>query len=76
MKPKEVLDKLEKHATADPDFTSEEKALIRQIIEAYRGWSALGKATKGFIAFLVIVSGGVTAGGIILGALKSWLRLP
>lgn len=73
MKQKEVLERLEEYALSDPDFTKEERDTLRQIIEAYRGWSALGKATKGLIAFLVLVAGGLTAWNVVTGALKTWL---
>ena len=68
--PEQVLETLKEHAEQDPSFTKEEIATLKTIIEAYRAWSVLGKATKGFIAFLVLVSAGIT----VVNGLLSWIR--
>ena len=68
--PEQVLETLKEHAEQDPSFTKEEIATLKSVIEAYRAWSVLGKATKGLIAFLVLISAGIT----VVNAFLSWIR--
>ncbi len=56
-----------------PQFTAEEQALVRQVLEAYRGWKVLGKAAKMLIVLLAGVSALVVGLGHLKAVLKVWL---
>jgi len=74
-KPDELLERLEERAESDPEFTAAEIELLRQIIEAYRGWAMLGRMTKWFVAALAGFS--VIAVGMshLAAGIKRWLGI-
>ena len=69
----DAIEKLEALVKAMPQFTPEEQTLVREVLEAYRGWLVLGKALKLLIVLLAGISATVVAGGHIKTALKAWL---
>lgn len=68
-----AIEKLEELVKAMPQFTAEEQTLVREVLEAYRGWLVLGKALKLLIVLLAGISATVVASGHIKTALKAWL---
>ncbi len=68
-----AVEKLEALVKAMPQFTAEEQTLVREVLEAYRGWLVLGKALKLLIVLLAGISATVVASGHIKTALKAWL---
>lgn len=71
--PSLTLERLEHRARSIPDFSDDERAELHKIIEAYRGWQVLGKATKWLVLLLAGLSGLIIALSQIKEALKSWL---
>ena len=69
----DVIERLEQIVQNMPQFTAEEQALVRQVLEAYRGWQVLGKAMKLLVLFLAGVSAVVVGFGHIKTLLKAWL---
>jgi len=69
-----AIEKLEELVKAMPQFTPEEQALVREVLEAYRGWLVLGKALKLLIVLLAGISATVVASGHIKTVLKAWLE--
>jgi len=69
----DALKKLEHVTQRDPEFSPEDRLLIQEMVAAYRGWLALGKAAKFLIVGLAAVAGAVTAYNIILNGVRSWL---
>lgn len=69
-----AVEKLEELVKAMPQFTAEEQTLVREVLEAYRGWLVLGKALKLLIILLAGISATVVASGHIKTALKAWLE--
>lgn len=69
----DAIERLEQIVHGMPQFTAEEQKLVRDVLEAYRGWQVLGKAMKMLIALLASVSALVVAGGHIKDVLKAWL---
>ena len=69
----DAIERLEQIVQGMPQFTTEEQALVRQVLEAYRGWQVLGRAMKLLVMFLAGVSALVVAGGHIKDVLKAWL---
>ena len=69
----DAIEKLEALVKAMPQFTLEEQTLVREVLEAYRGWLVLGKALKLLIVLLAGISAAVVASGHIKTALKAWL---
>ena len=69
----DAIERLEQIVQGMPQFTTEEQALVRQVLEAYRGWQVLGKAMKMLIALLAGVSALVVGLGHLKAALKGWL---
>ena len=69
-----AIHKLEELCKAMPQFTAEEQTLVREVLEAYRGWLVLGKALKLLIVLLAGISATVVASGHIKTVLKAWLE--
>ena len=69
----DAIERLEQIVQGMPQFTTEEQALVRQVLEAYRGWQVLGKAMKMLIVVLAGVSALVVGLGHIKDVLKAWL---
>ena len=69
----DAIERLEKIVHGMPQFTTEEQALVRQVLEAYRGWQVLGKAMKILIVLLAGVSALVVGLGHLKSVLKGWL---
>lgn len=67
----DAIERLEQIVQGMPQFSSEEQALVRQVLEAYRGWQVLGKAMK----MLIVVLAGISALVVGLGHLKSVLKV-
>lgn len=67
----DAIERLEQIVHSMPQFTAEEQMLVRQVLEAYRGWQVLGKAAK----MLIVVLAGVSALVVGLGHLKSVLKV-
>jgi len=73
VKETDSLEKLEGIVEHSAQFSSDEVQLVKDIIEAYRGWMILGKAIKVLIMILAGVSATVVAFGHMKQVLKSWL---
>ena len=69
----DAIERLEQIVQNMPQFTAEEQALVRQVLEAYRGWQVLGKAMKLLVLFLAGVSAVVVGFSHIKTLLKAWL---
>ena len=69
----DAIERLEQIVQNMPQFTAEEQVLVRQVLEAYRGWQVLGKAMKLFVLFLAGVSAVVVGFSNIKTLLKAWL---
>ena len=69
----DAIERLEQIVQGMPQFTAEEQALVRQVLEAYRGWQVLGKAMKMLIVLLAGVSALVVGLGHLKAVLKVWL---
>lgn len=67
----DAIERLEQIVQGMPQFTAEEQVLVRQVLEAYRGWQVLGKAMK----MLIVVLAGISALVVGLGHLKSVLKV-
>ena len=69
----DAIERLEQIVQNMPQFTAEEQALVRQVLEAYRGWQVLGKAMKLLVLFLAGVSAVVVGLGHAKTIFKAWL---
>ncbi len=69
----DAIERLEQIVQGMPQFTTEEQALVRQVLEAYRGWQVLGKAMKMLIVLLAGISALVVGLGHLKAVLKVWL---
>lgn len=69
----DAIERLEQIVQNMPQFTVEEQVLVRQVLEAYRGWQVLGKAMKLLVLFLAGVSAVVVGFSHIKTLLKAWL---
>lgn len=71
--PEDLLRRFEEHVAHDPHFSAEEAEMMRQIMEAYRTWRVLGRATKWFVLTLATMSAGIVAWEHLVTSLKKWL---
>ena len=69
----DAIERLEQIVQGMPQFTAEEQVLVRQVLEAYRGWQVLGKAMKMLIVLLAGISALVVGMGHLKAVLKGWL---
>ena len=69
----DAIERLEQIVQGMPQFTAEEQKLVRDVLEAYRGWQVLGKAMKMLIVLLAGVSALVVGLGHLKSVLKGWL---
>ena len=69
----DAIERLEKIVHGMPQFTTEEQELVRQVLEAYRGWQILGKAAKMLIVLLAGLSALVVGLGHLKEVLRGWL---
>lgn len=69
----DAIERLEQIVHGMPQFTAEEQKLVRDVLEAYRGWQVLGKAAKMLIVVLAGVSALVVGLGHLKAVLKVWL---
>ena len=69
----DAIERLEQIVHGMPQFTAEEQVLVRDVLEAYRGWQVLGKAAKMLIVLLAGVSALVVGLGHLKAVLKVWL---
>lgn len=69
-----LLDKLESHLEEDPSFTSSEIAVIREMVNAWRGWQALGRLAKWIIVTLGLIAAGVASWSALVANFKDWMK--
>ena len=69
----DAIERLEQIVQGMPQFTAEEQKLVRDVLEAYRGWQVLGKAAKMLIVVLAGLSALVVGLGHLKAVLKVWL---
>lgn len=69
----DAIERLEQIVQNMPQFTVEEQVLVRQVLEAYRGWQVLGKAMKLLVLFLASISAIVVGLGHAKSIFKAWL---
>ena len=69
----DAIERLEQIVKGMPQFTAEEQVLVRQVLEAYRGWQVLGKAAKMLIVLLAGLSALVVGIGHLKAVLRGWL---
>lgn len=69
----DAIERLEQIVHGMPQFTAEEQKLVRDVLEAYRGWQVLGRAMKLLVMFLAGVSALVVGLGHLKSVLKGWL---
>ena len=69
----DAIERLEQIVKGMPQFTAEEQVLVRQVLEAYRGWQVLGKAAKMLIVILAGLSALVVGIGHLKAVLRGWL---
>ena len=67
------IEKLERIVRDMPQLTVEEQKLLKDVLEAYRGWQVLGKAAKMLVFLLAGLSALVVGFGHLKEVLKSWL---
>ena len=69
----DLLKRFEDHLSSDPSFSKDEAAMLRQIMEAYRAWSVLGRGARWLVMGLATISAGLVAWEHLMISLKRWL---
>lgn len=65
-----LLEALERRIEQHEPLTPAEIAVLRNVIEAYRGWLMLGRAAK----WLMFILAGITTMAVGFGHMRGWLR--
>jgi hypothetical protein len=71
----QVLEKLEEAVDSSSQFTPEEVALIKRLVEAYKGWLFVGKTGKFIILVLATIAGAIAAYDVIIAKVRLWLTI-
>ena len=69
-----LLEKLERKLESAPDFTASDMAALHEMVQAWRGWVALGRSAKWIITSLGLVAAAVASWGVLAGRLKDWMQ--
>lgn len=66
-KAQEVLDK-------QPDFSESDLATLHQMLNAWKGWVALGRAARWVIVTLGMAAAAVASWSTLTKAVKAWMQ--
>jgi hypothetical protein len=70
----QLFSKLEDHLTKDPDFSASEIAELKNMVNAWKGWVAMGRGAKWIITVLGLVAAAIASWAVLANTLKEWLR--
>jgi hypothetical protein len=69
-----LLTLVEQHLEKAPEFSSSDMAALHEMVQAWRGWVALGRGAKWLITALGLVAAAAASWGVLAGVLKEWLK--
>lgn len=69
----EILNKLIERAKTDPQFTEEEEKVLKDLIEAFRGWRSFGRGLKLIVISLGMLAAALAAYDAILERTRQWI---
>ena len=69
-----LLEKLEAHLNKAPDFTSSDMAALHEMLQAWKGWVALGRGAKWIITTLGLIAAAIASWAVLASTIKDWLR--
>lgn len=67
------LSSVERKVAADPAFSAEEAAILREVISTYRGLRAFGRLARIVVVSLAALGAGVAAWDMLMERVKAWL---
>lgn len=65
-----LLKRLEQAADRDPEFSESDMEALHEIVQAWRGWVALGRGAKWVITVLGLIAAAVASWQVLTKALK------
>lgn len=68
-----ALRRLIAKAEADPDFSQDDIAALRQMAEAFKGFQYFGRFAKWIVFLLAAIAGGIAAWEQIMAKVRAWL---
>lgn len=68
-----LLVQLEEHLKKAPEFSSADVAALHELLQAWRGWAALGKGTKWLITVLGLLAAAIASWNVLGKAIKDWV---
>lgn len=69
----QILAKVMEKVKADPAFSDEDVAAVREIVSAWNGWKAFGRFSKWIVYILAAIAGAITAYNTVIGQVNKWL---
>lgn len=69
----EILNKLVERAKTDPQFTAEEEKVLKDLIEAFRGWRSFGRGLKLIVISLGMLAAALAAYDALLERTRQWI---
>ena len=69
-----LLEKLERKLEEAPDFSESDMAALHEMVQAWRGWAAMGRGAKWIITVLGLVAAAIASWAVLANTLKEWLR--
>ena len=69
-----LLEKLEAHLSADPEFSSSDMMALHEMLQAWKGWVALGRGAKWIITTLGLLAAAIASWSVLASTIKEWLR--
>lgn len=68
-----LLSKVEALTERQADFSPSEIAALQEMMQAWRGWVALGRGAKWIITALGLIAAAVASWSVIARAVKDWI---
>lgn len=70
----QLLEKLEEHLSKDPDFSNSDLEALREMLQAWRGWVALGRGAKWIITTLGLIAAAIASWSVLASTVREWLK--
>ena len=68
----ELLKRLAEKLKNDPQFSPDDEAALRALIQAYQGWRMFGRGAKWIVYILAAIAGAMTAWNTIIAQARQW----
>lgn len=68
-----LLERVERLVDKAPEFSAQDLVAMHEMLQAWRGWVALGRGAKWIITTLGLVAAAIASWAVLSKTLKEWL---